>query len=275
MLRLNRFETILFYALLIIYCLIILVPFGNMLMNSSKSLREIYMTPFGFPESFMTQNYVQAWQRGNIGTGYRNSALVAGVSVVSIVLLSSMFAFSISKLKFGMRRFFFMYSMLGLAFPARLAIIPIFLLMRSVGLTNSLIGLVIIYVAVNIPFSVFILKNFIDGVPNELAEAATIDGATPVQVYWNVVMPLVTPAVSIVAIVSFVNIWNDFFFPLVFINDRSKATITLAISTFFGEYGHQWHLLFAGLVLAIAPTIIMFVIFSRQFIAGMTQGAIK
>ncbi|HPD39540.1 MAG TPA: carbohydrate ABC transporter permease [Mesotoga infera] len=275
MLKLSLFGKIMVYILLAVYCLVILVPFFMMILNSLKSMRDIFMKPFSFPTKVLYDNYTKAWKQAGIGTGYKNSALVAGVSVVGILIVSSMFAYAISKYEFRGRRFLFIYSMLGLAFPARLAIIPIFILLRNLTLTNSLFGLILIYTSVNIPFSVFLLKNFIDGVPNELSEAARIDGATPMQIYWKVVLPLVKPALSIVAIVSFVNVWNDFFFPLIFINDKSKATITLAVSIFFGEYSNQWPLLFSGLTLAIAPTIILFLLFSRQFITGMTQGAIK
>ncbi len=275
MLKLTLFGKIIVYILLAVYCLVVLVPFFMMIMNSLKSMREIFLKPFSFPSQVLFDNYTKAWRQGSIGTGYRNSALVAGISVVGILVVASMFAYAISKYDFKGRRFLFIYSMLGLAFPARLAIIPIFILLRNLNLTNSLIGLILIYTSVNIPFSVFLLKNFIDGVPNELSEAARIDGATPMQIYWRVILPLVKPALSIVAIVSFVNVWNDFFFPLIFINDKSKATITLAVSIFFGEYSNQWPLLFSGLTLAVAPTIILFLLFSRQFITGMTQGAIK
>ncbi|HOY25882.1 MAG TPA: carbohydrate ABC transporter permease [Mesotoga sp.] len=275
MLKLSLFGKIMVYILLAVYCLVILVPFFMMILNSLKSMRDIFMKPFSFPTKVLYDNYTKAWNQAGIGTGYKNSAFVAGVSVIGILIVSSMFAYAISKYEFKGRRFLFVYSMLGLAFPARLAIIPIFILLRNLTLTNSLFGLILIYTSVNIPFSVFLLKNFIDGVPNELSEAARIDGATPMQIYWKVVLPLVKPALSIVAIVSFVNVWNDFFFPLIFINDKSKATITLAVSIFFGEYSNQWPLLFSGLTLAIAPTIILFLLFSRQFITGMTQGAIK
>lgn len=275
MLRLGFLGKIIVYTLLALYCLVIFVPFVIMLGNSVKSMRDIYLKPFSFPTNPLLSNYSSAWEQAGIGTGYLNSALIAGVSVLGIVIVSSMFAYAISKHDFRGRRFLYGYSMLGLAFPARLAIIPIFLLLRDLSLTNNRLGLIIIYIAINIPFSVFLLKNFMDGVPNELAEAAKMDGASPLQIYWNVVMPLVKPAISIVSIVSFVNVWNDFFFPLIFINDRSKATITLAVSIFFGEYSNRWNLLFAGLTLAVAPTIILFLIFSKQFIAGMTQGALK
>ncbi|HPP70679.1 MAG TPA: carbohydrate ABC transporter permease [Pseudothermotoga sp.] len=275
MMRFSKFYKFLAYLVLSVYALIIAGPFFMMVMNSFKSMRELFLKPFSLPTKFMYQNYVQAWQRASIMRGYLNSAIVAAVSVVAVVVLSSMFAYMIAKYEFRGRRYLFLYSMLGLALPARLAVIPIFLLLRSLNLTNSLLGLIIVYSSVNIPFSAFILKNFMDSVPNELCEAARIDGASVGMIYRSIVLPLVKPALSIVAIVTFVNVWNDFFFPLILINDRSKATITLAVSIFFGEYSTQWQLLFSGLTLSIAPTVILFLIFSQTFIAGMTQGAIK
>ncbi|MGJ8455074.1 carbohydrate ABC transporter permease [Pseudothermotoga sp. U03pept] len=275
MMRFSRFYKFLAYLVLSIYAFIIAGPFFMIIMNSLKSMRELFLRPFSLPTKFMYQNYIQAWQRASIARGYLNSAIIAVVSVITVVILASMFAYMISKYEFKGRRYLFLYSMLGLALPARLAVIPIFLLLRSLGLTNSLLGLIVVYSSVNIPFSAFILKNFMDSVPNELCEAARIDGASVAKIYSKVVLPLVKPALSIVAIVTFVNVWNDFFFPLILINDKSKATITLAVSIFFGEYSTQWHLLFSGLALSIAPTVILFLIFSQYFIAGMTQGAIK
>lgn len=275
MLKLGRYGNIMVGVLLCIYCMINLIPFLMIIMNSFKSMRDIFLKPFSFPIRPLVQNYVDAWNQAGIGTGYLNSALIAVISVIGIIIISSMFAYAISKYEFPGRQALYTYCMLGLALPIRLAVIPIFILMRNLGLINSRLGLIIIYISVNIPFSVFLLRNFIDGVPNELTEAAQIDGANAIQMYWKIILPLIKPALSIVSIVSFVNVWNDFFFPLLFINDKSKATITLAASTFFGDYSIQWNLLFAGLSLSIMPSIVLFLIFSKQFIAGMTQGAIK
>lgn len=275
MLKLGRYGNIMVGVLLCIYCMINLIPFLMIIMNSFKSMRDIFLKPFLFPIRPIIQNYVNAWNYAGIGTAYLNSAMIAVISVIGIIIISSMFAYVISKYEFLGRQALYIYCMLGLALPIRLAVIPIFILMRNLGLINSRLGLIIIYISVNIPFSVFLLKNFIDGVPNELEEAARIDGANVMQIYWKIILPLIKPALSIVSLVSFVNVWNDFFFPLLFINDRSKATITLAVSTFFGEYTIQWNLLFAGLSLAIVPSIVLYLIFSKQFVAGMTQGAIK
>ncbi len=275
MMRFSRYSRVLVYLTLSVYAFVIVGPFVIMVFNSFKSMRELFLKPFAFPSKFMFENYLEAWTRAGIMIGYKNSVVIASVTVIAVLILASMFAYMISKYDFKGRKLLFLYSMLGLALPSRLAFIPIFLLLRSMRLTNSLLGLILVYISTNLAFSAFILKNFMDSIPNELCEAAKIDGASVGIIYRKIIMPLVKPALSIVAIVTFVNVWNDFFFPLILINDRSKATITLAVSIFFGEYSVQWHLLFAGLTLSITPTIIMFLFFSRYFIAGMTQGAIK
>ncbi len=262
-------------VLLLLYSMNVLVPFFIMVMSSFKTMKDLFLRPLSLPSRFTLDNFSAAWERAGIGIGYRNSLIVASFTVAGVIVLASMFAYVISKYTFRMRRLLFSYVILGLALPARLAVIPLFLLLKSLGLTNSLLGLTVIYTAINLPFSVFLLKNFMDEIPNELLEAARIDGATPIQIYRRVILPLSKPAISIVSIVTFVNVWNDFFFPLVFLNDKEKATITMAVSTFFGEYSTRWDLLFAGLTLAIAPSLVLYLFLSRQFIAGMTQGALK
>ncbi len=275
MLKLCKREKIIVYILLVIYSSIILIPFFMTIMNSFKSMREIFLLPFSLPSHPSFRNFIDAWHQANMGNAYLNSALIAFTSVIGTTFISSLFAYAISRYRFPFRRQLYMYSMLGLAFPARLAIIPVFLMMKSLGLIDTRLGLIIIYISVGIPFSVFLLKNFIDGVPLEIEEAARIDGASAWMIFWRIVLPLIRPALAIVAIVRFVGVWNDFFFPLIFINTRSKATITLAVSIFFGEYSNTWNLLFASLTLAIIPILILFLIFSKQFISGMTKGAIK
>ncbi|HCO98793.1 MAG: Binding-protein-dependent transport systems inner membrane component, partial [Thermotoga sp. 50_1627] len=221
MVRFTRVGKLFAYVFLTIYALIIVVPFTMMVMNSFKSMRELFLKPFSLPSTFRFDNFKKAWNFANIGLGYRNSLIVAGITVIIVVLLASMFAYMVSKYNFAFRRGVFLYTMLGLALPARLAVIPIFILLRNMNLTDSLMGLVLVYSSVNLPFSIFILKNFMDAVPNELCEAARIDGASVGYIYYKLILPLTRPALSIVAIVTFVNVWNDFFFPLILINDRS------------------------------------------------------
>ncbi len=275
MLKLSSRQRLVVYVFLSIYALIITIPFFMMVMNSFKTMRGIFLEPFSFPTHLVFRNYAEAWNKANVGVAYMNSAVIASTSVVGIIIISSMFAYAISRYEFPLRKQLFVYTLLGLALPAKLAVIPIYIFMRNLNLINSRLGLIIIYISLGIPFSMFLLKIFIDAVPIEIEESARIDGANPWKIFWNIILPLIKPAIAVVSIINFVNIWNDFFFPLIFINSKSKATVTLAVMMFQGEYMSSWNLLFAGLTLAMAPMLILFLIFSKQFIGGMTQGAIK
>jgi len=275
MIRVSTLGKVIICILLCLYAFNVFMPFLMMIFNSFKTVRDLFLYPFSFPLRPETNNFIEAWKRARLANGYKNSLIVSLSTLVSVIALTSMFAYAISKHEFCLRRLLFSYIMLGLALPARLAVVPLFLLLNSLGLTDTLFGLIILFTAINLPFSIFILKNFMDTIPNELIEAAKIDGGSPFQIYRKIILPLCKPAISIVGIVTFVNVWNDFFFPLIFINDKSKAPVTLGISIFFGEYGNEWPLLFAALTLAMMPSLVLYAFLSRQLIAGMTQGAIK
>lgn len=275
MIKLNKTQKTFVYLVLLVYCLMIFTPFSMIFFNSFKSLREIFLKPFSLPSSFSFKNYSLAWEKANLGVAYMNSFIVTSVSVVSILLVSSLIAYALSRYSFPLRRFIYLLIISGLALPARLAIIPIYTMMRELHLTNSLLGLIVIYTATGIPFSVFLLKHFMDMVPKEIEESALIDGATPWKIFSRIILPLSRPALVVVVIVNFVAVWNDFFYPLILINDRNKETIPLAITVFFGEFSQQWHLISTALWIAVFPIIIIFFALSRYFISGITQGAIK
>lgn len=275
MLKLGKNSKIIVLILFIIYSLIIITPFLNIVMNSFKTLGEIFLSPFSFPSQLRWENYRETWNKANLGVAYLNSFLISMFSVAGILIISSMFAFILSRYRFPLRKALYLYVIAGLAFPARLAIIPIFLMLRDLKLLNSRIGLILLYMGTGVPFSVFLLKNFLDDIPSELEESAQIDGASPWVIFTKIALPLIRPALVVVAIVNFVSVWNDFFFPLILISDRSKETIPLAVSVFYGEFANQWHLLSTALWLAVVPVMIIYAFMSREFISGMTQGAIK
>lgn len=275
MFRLRLFSEGLIYLILIIYSILVFIPLSILALNSFKDLREIFLRPFSLPSYFRVENYIVAWKQANLTRAYLNSFSVSIVSVLGVLLISSMIAYILARYDFPFRRILYLYIISGLALPARLAIIPIYLLLRDAALLDTRMGLMLVYMATRIPFSVFILKHFMQAVPVEIEDSARIDGASPWKIYSLIMLPLSRSALVVVAIFVFVGIWNDFFFPLILIDSRSKETIPLAISIFFGEYGHQWDLLSTALWLAIFPVIIIFFIMSKQFIRGMTQGAIK
>ena len=275
MTKLTKFQLLLAYGALLFYSLITAVPLLVMFFNGFKDMRGIFTEPFSLPWPIRFDNYVTAWTEANFSIYTINSVLITSVSVLAILLVASMAAYILARYSFPLRRFLYLYFLSGLVLPARLAIIPLFLLMRSLGLIDTRLSLVLVYTAAGLPFSIFLLTTFCRAIPREIEESARMDGARPFQIYWYIMLPLLRPALATVGIFNFVSIWNDFFFPLIFIQSDSKSTIPLGVSTFFGEYSVRWDLLFAGLNIAIIPIVILFIFASRQFMQGLTQGAIK
>jgi len=275
MLRLSKSATIILFIVLLLYLVIVATPFGVLFLNSFKSMREIYLKPFAITESFGFDNYIQAWKKAELGSAYLNSIVVSVASIGGVLLFSSMLAFMISRYRFKFRRLLYIYIITGLALPARLAVIPIYVTLNQLNLTDTRIGLIMVYIATGTAFATFIIKGFMDSIPMEIEESARMDGATPWIIYWKIALPLTKPALVVVGLVNFVNVWNDFFFPLIILSSSSKETVPLAISVFFGEFSNQWHLIAAALSMSIIPIMIIFFIFSKNFISGITQGAIK
>jgi raffinose/stachyose/melibiose transport system permease protein len=275
MLKLNPVQKAIIYFFLIALAFINLYPIFVLFLSSFKTTPEIFMKPFALPKVWKFSNYVEAWNKANFANYFKNSIIITVFSLASIVLVSSMAAYVIARFEFRGKRALFLYLITGLALPARLAIIPIFLTVRDLHLQNTYTSLILVYTAGGIAFSMFLLINFFKSLPRELEDSAKIDGAGPFRVYWSIDLPLLKPALATVVIFNFVDIWNDFFFPLILINKDSMKTIPLGIQAFYGEYGVQWNLLFAGLNISVLPVLIIFILMSKQFIAGLTEGAVK
>jgi len=258
------------YAAVVVYPLLIMVA------SSLKTTAEIFENPLGLiPSSVRWGNYVDAWNQANFGTYFRNSIFVGVVSVLLILLLGSMAAYVLARFSFPGDRVIYLLFLVGFMIPVRLAIVPLFIMMRDFKLLDTLWSLILVYVAGGMPFTIFLLVIFFRHVPRDLEDAAVLDGAGPFQVYYQIMLPLVRPALATVGLFHFLNVWNDFFFPLIFIRSENWRTIPLGISTFFGQYTNDWSLLFAALSISIVPVIVIYLLASKQFIAGLTAGAIK
>lgn len=275
MFKLSKPQLLIAYTVLLFYSAITAVPLIVMVFNSFKDMRGIFLEPFSLPWPPKFGNYATAWNEGGFSVYFINSVVVSLISVIAIVFVASMAAYVLARYTFPLRRFLYLYILCGLALPARLAIIPLFLLMRDLHLLDTRLSLVLVYTAAGLPFSIFLLSNFFNSIPGEVEESARLDGANPFQIYWYIMLPLLRPALATVAIFNFVDVWNDFFFPLILIQSNSKATLPLGITRFFGEYSVQWDLLFAGLNIAVLPVVILFIFASRLFMSGLTTGAVK
>ncbi|MGK4118853.1 carbohydrate ABC transporter permease [Lysinibacillus capsici] len=264
-----------YYLVVFTVATISLYPILLMILSSFKKSVDIYKNPLGLPTSFSLDTYRTLLAKIPFTTYFLNSLIVSIVSVILIVVVCSMAAFYIARFKFSWNHALFFIFLLGMMIPIKLGIVPLFILMRDLGLINSLWSLILMNMATGIPLSMLILTGFFKTMPYELEEAARIDGAGNLRVLWHVMLPLMRPALGTVVIINFIASWNDFFFPLIFITEKMKRTIPVGMMSLFGEHSADWGSLFAGLTLASLPMILLFFIASKQFMEGLTAGAIK
>jgi raffinose/stachyose/melibiose transport system permease protein len=261
--------------ILIANTFIMLAPIVIMVFSAFKTNMEIFQSPFSLPDFSHVGNFVKIWTQTNFLRYLLNSFVVTGASMACILTLGTMAAYAIARYEFFGASFILMFFLAGLTLPLKLAIIPLFMLMRDLGILNNQLSLIAVYTAMGLPTTVFIMTGFIRTLPSELEDAARMDGASEARIMWSIMLPLVRPALVIAGIQNVVPIWNDFFFPLVFIQNDNLKTLPQGLTTFMGEYTTDWGVLFSGLTLSAAPIIIIYIVLSRQFISGMTSGAIK
>ncbi|HXT37173.1 MAG TPA: carbohydrate ABC transporter permease [Chloroflexota bacterium] len=273
--RVSGREQAVVYILLALGALIMLFPLIDMVLMSFKSMSEIGTAPVGLPQTWLFSNYGTAWSQGNLGQYLVNSAIVSACSVVFVLLLSSLAAYVLARFEFPGNAFIYLLFLAGLALPIQLIAVPLFIIMKDLSLLNTLISVILVYTASGMSFSVFLLVNFFRTIPVDLEEAASIEGANSLSIYWLIMLPLLRPAFTTVGLFNFVSSWNALFFPLIFLNDNSKMTVTVGVLSFVGQYSTQWNLLLPALVIITLPTVLVCIVASRQFIRGLTAGALR
>src|SRR4051812_9180399 len=257
------------------YAALALVPLLLMVSNSFRTNADLITDPLGLPSPPTTASYVEAWTTGNFATYFGNSLLVTVGAVAISTAVATMAAYALARGRSRIFRWLEALFLSGLMLPIHLAILPIFYLFDGLGLIDSRLGLMLMYAASGVPFSIFVLTTFFRQLPPELEEAARIDGANAWQMFSRIMVPLVRPAVATVVVFRFVPIWNDFLFPLVLLRTREKYTVPVGLTSFFGEYSTDWSALFAGLVIATIPLIVLFLVATKQIVAGLTAGMSK
>ncbi len=268
-----KLKSIEMYSLLILHTILTIVPFLWVIMSSLKDTSDIYAHPFGLPKNLMISNYVEAWNKANIGLNLLNSIIVCVVSVFFVLLISSMAAYILARVwkKFSL----YLYFTIGIVIPIHTIIIPTFIIMTRLNLYNSRLGLILIYIVSNLSLSIFIMSGFMKDIPKELEEAARIDGCSSLRIFFSVILPLSKPGLATIGIFSFMYTWNDFLMANVLISKPELRTITLGIYSLRGQYSTNYGPMFAGMVIAIIPIVIIYLLFQEQVIDGMTTGAIK
>jgi raffinose/stachyose/melibiose transport system permease protein len=271
----ERARNALVQLLLVLNSLLMLYPIVAMLLSAFKPTGEIYSTPFALPQEWRLDNFAQIWSGTSFPRYMANSVIVTVASTASILVLGTMAAYALARYSFRGNEAIYLFFLSGLMVPLKLAIIPLFIQLRDLGLLDSRLGLVLVYTAMGLPSAVFILTGFLRTLPGELEQSARIDGASEARIMWSIMLPLTRPAMVIAGIQNAVPIWNDFFFPLVLIQSDPLKTLPQGLTVFMGEFNTNWGVLFAGLTLAALPITVVYMLLSKQFIAGMTQGAIK
>jgi raffinose/stachyose/melibiose transport system permease protein len=275
--RLRRFlEGSIPHLILLGYSVIVLFPIVLILINSFKARKAIFGMPFQFPnaETFSLIGYETVLNRANFQIYFLNSIIVTVAALAITLLIGAMAAFALAEYAFRGNTLLGLYLAIGIMIPIRLGTVGILKLMVSLNLVNNLIGLILIYIAQALPLTIFIMSQFFRQVPKELKDAARIDGASEYRIF-GLVVPLVRPALGAIGIFTMIPIWNDLWFPLVLAPSSKTATVTLGVQQFLGQFVSDWNAVLSSLTLAMVPILIFYLVFSKQLIRSVTEGALK
>lgn len=274
--RRRRLSRLITYSLLLAGILIVLLPFWYMLITSLKPQSYIFeMPPRLWPAEVTLKNYTSALGKDLFGLYFLNSLIVAVSSTAATVVISSMLAYAFSRLRFPGRDVLFYVFLLGMMIPPVMLIIPQFIVATWLSLTDKHLGLILVYVTMNLSMQTFLLRGFFDGIPRDLEEAARIDGATPWQIFWRIVLPLSRSGLAVVTIFTFLYSWDEFPWAHVAIKETTKRTLPIAIALFQSQHLTEWGQVFAASIVALIPVVVVFSIFQRHFIRGITTTGLK
>ncbi|SFE48749.1 carbohydrate ABC transporter membrane protein 2, CUT1 family [Lentibacillus persicus] len=262
---------------LILWSIAVLYPIFWMFIGSFKSNAEIYANPWGFPETWNFQNFITAWTDYNIDTSVFNSLIVTVVGAALTLVLAIPTSYALERMRFKGSSFLFTLYVSAMMIPMVLGWIPLFFLLGQFNLLDNIFGLAIVYAISQLPFSIFVLTSFISTIPKSLEESAAMDGMSPYGVLWKIITPLSMSGIITVTIMNAIQFWNEYFMALIFLQSEENYTLALAIDFISSEaqYTNAWGTLFASLVFAIVPVIILYSIFQQRISKGMTEGAIK
>jgi N-acetylglucosamine transport system permease protein len=265
------------HTLLAIWSIVVIVPFLWVLLSSFKTTKEILASPFSLPAHWRFDNYAHAWTDAGIRSYFLNTVIVVGAALVLVMLLGSMCAYVLARFRFPGARFIY-YSMLaGLTFPIFLAIVPLFFILKNASLLNTLPGLTLVYVAYALPFTVFFLYAFFKALPDDVYEAALIDGAGEWRTFFQIMLPMARPGIAAVAIFNFLGLWNQFLLPVALNTDLNRYVLTQGMAEFASQAGYavDFGALFAAVVITVVPVLIVYVIFQRRLEGSVSRGTFR
>lgn len=262
-------------AICVVVALLVVIPLVLAVISGFRENRDLLLEPVAWPDPLITSNYGDILGSTTFWQQIFNSVVVMLLTTVLVVSLSSGAAFVIARMQFRGREALFNFFTLGLLFPLPVAILPLYLLLRQMGLVDSLWGVILPQVAFGLPFNILLLRAYFLAVPRDLEDAAYVDGAGPLEFMVRILLPLVRPALAAVAVLTMVTSWNNFFLPLVVLNTESLWTLPLGVTQFQGQYVQDWARVLAYVSLALVPAIAFYLVAERQLVAGLTAGSVK
>ncbi|MEW2085420.1 carbohydrate ABC transporter permease [Streptomyces sp. NPDC005283] len=265
------------HGVLVIWAIMVIMPLLWSVMTSFKSDKAIFTSPWSLPDSLHFDNWSRAWSQAHMSDYFLNTVLVVGGSLVGTLLFGSMAAYVLARFDFPGNRFIYFLFIGGMSFPIMLALVPLFYVLNNIALLNTLHGLILVYIAYSLPFTVFFLTAFFRTLPSSVAEAAMIDGASHTRTFFQVMLPMARPGLISVGIFNFLGQWNQYMLPTVLNTDPDKKVLSQGLVELAVSQGYKgdWSGLFAGLVMAMLPVLAAYIIFQRQVVAGLTAGAVK
>ena len=257
------------FTILCIYPLIWLV------LGSFKTNPELYANPWGLPESFGVENYIRALTEGHILQYFGNSVIITVTAVFVAVMLSSMVSYAIVRMRWKLAKLTLNIFLLGMMIPVYAMLIPLFSMFNAMNILNTRWAVIIPHIAIAFPMAIFIMSGFMGSIPSELEEASVIDGCSIYQIFFRIIMPISKSSIVTVAVVTFINIWNDLLFPQIFLTDSSKMTLPVGLTEFQGQYSTNYVVQIAAVIITIVPSIIVYIWLHKHIMEGMVSGAVK
>ena len=263
------------YVFLILICITYIFPLLWVFNVSFKTNKEIFSAPFALPEKVTFDNYSFAWTAGRLGIATFNSFVVCVASLILSMIIGSMAAFGIARMRWKGAKLAMTYFLTGMMIPVHCVLIPLFTRFAKLGLSNILTGLILPYLTFSLPITIFIMTGFFKGIPNELIESACMEGANIFQIFFRICLPLGRTGLFVTGLMTFIGNWNELLLAMVFISDDAKKTLPVSLSKFVGPYNTNYSQMFAAIIIAIIPTIIVYCAFSNKIVDGLTAGAVK
>ena len=271
----SRIINAIIYVFLVLLALLYLLPLAWVVVTSLKDDSTLMLSPWAMPSKLMFENYTFAWTAGNLGKATVNSFVVCTITLLVSMLFGAMAAYAIAILRWKLSKLTMTYFLIGMMIPVHCVLIPLFIQFSKIHMSNTLTGIIIPYITFSLPITIYILVGFFEGIPKELFESACIDGCSVYKMFGTVALPLAKTGFMVTGLMTFVSNWNELLLAMVFISNESKKTLPVSLTKFVGPYNTNYCQMFAAIVLAVIPTIIVYCCFANQIVDGLTAGAVK